>query len=190
MNISYQKLWELLIDRGINKSSLQKIAHTGAGSITKLVKNENVNTDTLVKICKALDCDIIDIMEMVREPHMTEKKQSDVAYEDNISRIAVSLFSGAGGMDIGVRQAGFNVVSCTEIDKNCCDTLRNAITQNGFQTQVFEGDIRSSDALEFAIFEFVNVPVNNALLSNVPVLVTFAVIFAFAVRSPLFTTLP
>ncbi len=151
MNISYKKLWDLLIDRKISKSSLQKIAHIGSSSISKLDKNENVNTDTLVKICKALDCDIIDIMEIVREPHMTEEIQRDVASEDNIKRIAVSLFSGAGGMDIGVRQAGFNVVSCTEIDKNCCETLRNAIVQNGFQTQVFEGDIRSSNALEFAI---------------------------------------
>ena len=37
---------------------------------------------------------------------------------------------------------------------------------------------------------FVKVPVNNALLSNVPALVTFAVISAFAVRLPLFSTLP
>ena len=150
MNVSYKKLWKLLIDRGINKSSLQEMAHIGSRSIAKLGKNENVNTDTLVKICEALDCDISDIMEMEREPHKDGEKQCDVIVEDN-NRIAVSLFSGAGGMDIGVRQAGFNVVSCTEIDKNCCDTLRNAIIQKGLQTQVFEGDIRSQEALDFAI---------------------------------------
>ena len=37
---------------------------------------------------------------------------------------AISLFSGAGGMDVGVLQAGFDIKACVEIDKNCCATLR------------------------------------------------------------------
>lgn len=58
---------------------------------------------------------------------------------------AISLFSGAGGMDIGVEQAGFAVKACVEIDHNCCNTLRNAIESRHLDTHVVEGDIRKID---------------------------------------------
>ena len=65
MIISYKKLWKLLIDRDMKKKDLQKLAGISSASITKLGKNENVNTDILQKICSALEGDISDIMEMV-----------------------------------------------------------------------------------------------------------------------------
>ena len=68
MAISYKKLWKLLIDKDMLKKDLQKKAGISSDSITKLGKNENVNTDILEKICKALDCDISDIMEMSEDP--------------------------------------------------------------------------------------------------------------------------
>jgi DNA-binding Xre family transcriptional regulator len=49
----------------MKKKDLQKLAGISSASITKLGKNENVNTDILQKICSALECDISDIMEMV-----------------------------------------------------------------------------------------------------------------------------
>lgn len=55
---------------------------------------------------------------------------------------AISLFSGAGGMDIGVQQAGFNILSCLELDKYCCETLRENISREGRKTLVYEGDIK------------------------------------------------
>jgi len=55
---------------------------------------------------------------------------------------ALSLFSGAGGMDIGVRQAGFEILACIEIDPHCCETLRNAIEREKVKTLLFEKDIR------------------------------------------------
>lgn len=55
---------------------------------------------------------------------------------------AMSLFSGAGGMDIGVQQAGFEILSCIELDKNCCDTLRENILREKRKTVVYEGDIK------------------------------------------------
>lgn len=58
-------------------------------------------------------------------------------------RSAVSLFSGAGGLDIGVRQAGFNILACVELDPNACDTLRYNIARQGDRTRVYEGDIRT-----------------------------------------------
>ena len=63
--VSYNKLWKLLIDRGMKKTDLQTIAGISSVSLAKLGKNENVNTDTLNKICDALQCDFSDIMERI-----------------------------------------------------------------------------------------------------------------------------
>lgn len=60
---------------------------------------------------------------------------------------AFSIFSGAGGMDIGVSQAGFDIEACVELDPNCCNTLRENIKRSGHNTKVFEGDIREFDPL-------------------------------------------
>ncbi len=67
MVISYKKLWKLLIDKDMKKKDLQKAAGVSAASITKLAKNEHVNTEIIEKICIALQCDVSDIMEMVCE---------------------------------------------------------------------------------------------------------------------------
>ena len=65
MAVSYKKLWKLLIDKGMKKKDLQRVAGISSASITKLGKNENVNTEIIEKICTALQCDVSDIMEMV-----------------------------------------------------------------------------------------------------------------------------
>ncbi|MBQ1736052.1 MAG: helix-turn-helix transcriptional regulator [Lachnospiraceae bacterium] len=65
MAISYKNLWKLLIDRDMKKKDLQKLAGISAASITKLGKNENVNTEIIAKICTALKCDVSDIMEVI-----------------------------------------------------------------------------------------------------------------------------
>ena len=65
MVISYKKLWKLLIDKDMKKKDLQMIAGISSASVTKLGKNENVNTEILQKICTAQNCDISDIMEMI-----------------------------------------------------------------------------------------------------------------------------
>lgn len=67
MGLSYKKLWKLLIDKDMKKKDLQKLAGISSASITKLGKNENVNTETIEKICIALTCDVSDIMEMIEE---------------------------------------------------------------------------------------------------------------------------
>lgn len=56
---------------------------------------------------------------------------------------AISLFSGAGGMDIGVQQAGFDILACCEIDRHCCETLRENIRRGQRNTIVYEGDIKT-----------------------------------------------
>lgn len=67
MKISYKKLWKLLIDKEMLKKDLAEKAEISTTSIAKLGNNENVNTDILLKICIALDCEISDIMEIVRD---------------------------------------------------------------------------------------------------------------------------
>ena len=64
MAISYKKLWKLLIDRDLKKKDLQQMSGVSAASITKLGRNENVNTEIIEKICLALNCDVSDIMEI------------------------------------------------------------------------------------------------------------------------------
>ena len=64
MSVSYKKLWKLLIDKDMKKKDLREAAGISTASMAKLGKNENVNTEILVKICKALKCDISDIMEI------------------------------------------------------------------------------------------------------------------------------
>lgn len=67
MKFSYKKLWKLLIDRDMKKNDLIQLAHISKSSITKLVHDENVTTDVLLKICVALECDLSDIIEIVKE---------------------------------------------------------------------------------------------------------------------------
>ena len=65
--ISYKKLWKMLIDKNMNKRDLKRISGVSTTSIAKLSKGENITTDVLLKICKALDCGINDIMDMEEE---------------------------------------------------------------------------------------------------------------------------
>lgn len=62
---SYKKLWKLLIDKELKKSDLARIANLSTYTIQKLNRNENVNIETLVKICRALDCTLDDIVEII-----------------------------------------------------------------------------------------------------------------------------
>lgn len=67
MSISYNKLWKKLIDNGMTKTELRLKADIGTSTLAKLGKNEQVSMDVLLRICKTLDCDISDIMELTKE---------------------------------------------------------------------------------------------------------------------------
>ena len=64
MRFRYDKLWKLLIDKRMNKQDLKKVSGISVATIAKLGKGENVTTDVLLKVCKALNCDISDIMQI------------------------------------------------------------------------------------------------------------------------------
>ena len=67
MHVSYNRLWKLLIDKGINKSQLCKQAKISTNAMAKLGKNEDVRVQVLTKICEELRCSIGEIMELVED---------------------------------------------------------------------------------------------------------------------------
>ena len=67
MAVSYNKLWKLLIDRDMSKRDLAEKAGLSTFTLTKMNKGDSVKSDTLVKICKALDCKFDDIMEIIED---------------------------------------------------------------------------------------------------------------------------
>ena len=67
MAVSYKKLWKLLIDKDMKNKDLRIATGITTTALAKLGKNEHVNTEILAKICKVLECNIEDIVEVVDE---------------------------------------------------------------------------------------------------------------------------
>ncbi len=67
MSVIYNKLWHILIDRNMKKKDLQAAAGLTNHAMLKLRNNENITTETIGKICKALECQADDIMEFVEK---------------------------------------------------------------------------------------------------------------------------
>lgn len=65
MNISYKKLWKLIIDKDMTNVEVRKASGVSPATFTKLKKNEMVSLEVLVKICQILQCEIGDIIEIV-----------------------------------------------------------------------------------------------------------------------------
>ena len=66
MAVSYDKLWKLLIDKKMNRTALKEAAGISFNVLAKMGKGEAVSMESMLKICKALDCDISDVMEVSR----------------------------------------------------------------------------------------------------------------------------
>jgi DNA-binding Xre family transcriptional regulator len=64
MGLSYNKLWKLMIDKNINKTELHILTGLSQSTINKLKKCENVNVNVLERICRKLNCQIGDIVEL------------------------------------------------------------------------------------------------------------------------------
>jgi DNA-binding Xre family transcriptional regulator len=65
MDVSYKKLWKLLIDKDMKKRELQEAAKLSASTMYKINKGQNIQTDVLVRICRVLECDFADIIEIL-----------------------------------------------------------------------------------------------------------------------------
>ncbi len=70
MNVNYNRLWKRLIDLNMSKTQLREKAGITTNAIAKMGKNENVSTEIICKICKALECQVEDVMELVDEEKM------------------------------------------------------------------------------------------------------------------------
>ena len=62
MQANYKNLWKLLIDKDMKKTDLLIVANISSNILAKMNKGENVSMDSLQKICKALECDVGDII--------------------------------------------------------------------------------------------------------------------------------
>ena len=65
MSYSYNKLWKLMIDKKINKTTLRREAGITSNAMANMGKDQPVNVEVLAKICRVLNCTIDDIMEIL-----------------------------------------------------------------------------------------------------------------------------
>ena len=74
MSVSYKKLWHILLDKDLKKKDLAEIAGVSTYTINKLNRNENVTVEVLAKICRALDCTMDDILEVLDDENEGDKQ--------------------------------------------------------------------------------------------------------------------
>lgn len=134
MPVCYKNLWKLLIDKNMNKSDLKNAAGISFNVMAKIGKNETISFESIEKICYALDCNIGDIIEIVKDP--TKKKTKKPT--------SIELFAGAGGLALGIEKAGFNTLGLIEFDKDASETLRT----NRPNWRVINDDIANISCLD------------------------------------------
>ena len=74
MDVSYKKLWKILIDKDLKKKDLPALANISNSTVMKMTRGENVNTDILVRICRALNCTFDDIVEILPQKNESPDK--------------------------------------------------------------------------------------------------------------------
>ena len=67
MAVRYNELWKILIDKKMKKKDLQEAAHITHYQMMKLARDENITTEVIGGICKALACTPDEIMEFYDE---------------------------------------------------------------------------------------------------------------------------
>lgn len=65
MDVCYNKLFKILIDKGMKKTEFRKLVGISEGTLAKLSRNENVSMDVIVKICRKMNCTVDDILDIV-----------------------------------------------------------------------------------------------------------------------------
>ena len=114
MAISYNKLWKILIDKNMNRTELKKAAGISFNVMARMGRNEAISIESLEKICATLNCNIGEIIEFVQESTKEHERKP----------IAIELFAGAGGLAVGIEEAGFDTIGLIELDKTASDTLK------------------------------------------------------------------
>lgn len=67
MDVSYNKLFKLLIDKGMRKTKFADFVGISPGTLAKLSRNETVSMDVIIKICRKLECSVDDILDILPE---------------------------------------------------------------------------------------------------------------------------
>ena len=80
MTIGYGKLWKLLIDKRMKKTDLLNEADISTTTLSRLSKDQIVSMEVMRRICKALSCDIGDVMEML--PDLVKEKPNGMISDD------------------------------------------------------------------------------------------------------------
>ncbi|WP_244924140.1 DNA (cytosine-5-)-methyltransferase [Brochothrix thermosphacta] len=125
----------MLIDRNLNKTQLRDLSKITNQSLSRLSKDKNVSMEVLDRICNSLNCRIEDIM----EHHSDNKGEVKSINKMKMELNTISLFSGAGGMDLGLMKAGFNIVFANDILKPAIENYKHNIGP------IYEGDIAEID---------------------------------------------
>lgn len=136
MKVNYNKLWKMLIDKKTTKTELSKAAKISSSTLAKIGKEEMVSAEVLTKICNVLNCQPNQILDLVADANEYEAPTLD-----NSKYKVVSLFSGAGGMDLGFIQAGFQVIWANDFFKEAIDTYKKNIGNH-----IVYGDITMIDS--------------------------------------------
>lgn len=139
MKANYDKLLKVLIDKKMTKTDLRNQAKISSSTLAKIGKQEILSTDVLMKICSVLECDISDILELVKD----ENEEFYVENDPNKLKV-ISLFSGAGGMDIGFLNAGFEIIWANDFFEEAVKSYRKNVGKH-----IVHGDITkiSSDEI-------------------------------------------
>lgn len=137
MQISYKPLWKTLLEKGMTKEDLRIKAKLSTNAIANMGKDKNVSMETLLKVCRILECDIDSVIEIKgltkpagtkaeRTPLHNVKKRNNKEKKNMMEKAPrlVSLFSGCGGMDKGFEMAGYNRVWANDFDKDAQAVFR------------------------------------------------------------------
>ena len=67
MAANYNKLWKLLIDKGMTKTDLRLKTGMSTSTLAKLGNNEVVSMDVVLRICEILECNVGDVMDATKK---------------------------------------------------------------------------------------------------------------------------
>lgn len=136
---NYDNLLKLLIDKKMTKTDLRKQAKISSSTLTKIGKQEMVSQDVLNKICSVLECNVDDIVALEKD----ENEEFEVTIDSNKPKV-ISLFSGAGGMDIGFINSGFQIIWANDFFQEAVSSYRKNIGKHivyGDITKIASSDI-------------------------------------------------